>query len=287
MKIGIVGYGFVGKALKSSLKSDVDSFIVDPLLKTTIDDLKIFGPKIIFLCLPTPMNNDGSQDANILREVLDKIISNKISGLVVIKSTVLPNLIDDYCDKLKFVFNPEFLRERSAKEDFFVLNSDFHIFGGEKEHTSLIEDFYNSYTLCNLKNIIHTDLVTASLVKYSINTFLASKVLFFNELNNIFKSSNAGSSWENFIDILKLDERVGSSHMEVPGPDGRFGFGGACFPKDINAFYEYSKVINSEFKLIKEVISINNNLRGCYNSQTDREVQQNISFHKKGDKKKK
>ena len=75
-----------------------------------------------------------------------------------------------------------------------------------------------------------------------------------------------------------MDKRIGDSHMQVPGPDGRKGFGGACFPKDTEAFYSYSKKISSEFSLLKKTISINKKIRSLYNSPTERESEQNISF---------
>ena len=120
--------------------------------------------------------------------------------------------------------------------------------------------------------------MTASLIKYSINSFLASKVIFFNQLKDIFNLSGTNETWENFISAVSMDERIGSSHMNVPGHDGRNGFGGACFPKDTNAFFEYSKELGAEFSLLKEVIKVNNSIRSSYNDVTSREKDQNTNF---------
>ena len=84
--------------------------------------------------------------------------------------------------------------------------------------------------------------------------------------------------WEDFINIIKIDERMGDSHMQVPGPDGRFGFGGACFPKDTKAFLNFSKNINAKLKLIEKSISLNNKIRSKYKTLDEREKQQNVHF---------
>ena len=116
------------------------------------------------------------------------------------------------------------------------------------------------------------------LSKYTINSYLASKVMFFNEVHNLFKKSGTDENWENFIDAVSSDSRIGRSHMKVPGPDGRYGFGGACFPKDTQALYNYSLDEESPLKILKKVIDLNNHIRGSYESETDRENEQNINF---------
>jgi len=277
MKIAIIGYGFVGRALEAGLKDNVKTYLVDPLLKTDISDLKKFSPEIVFICVPTPMSDDGSQDISILENVITQIKNIAKRPLIVLKSTVLPNHLSSI-EKIipEIVYNPEFLREKYANEDF--INSDLIIFGGLKKYTSLLADFYDNHTKCINKNFQFTDLISASLIKYSINSYLSTKVIFFNELNKLFNKAGAQDSWENFIKILSTDKRIGSSHMEVPGPDGRFGFGGACFPKDCNAFYSYSKDIHEPFTLLSNTISINNEIRKNYDSVNLRELNQNINF---------
>ena len=282
MNVGIIGYGFIGKALANGLNS-LDIFKVDPKLNTTIEDLRNSLPEIIFICLPTPMLDDGNQDIGLVLSTIKKLNEIQFQGLIVIKSTVLPNYVEELVQSSKnIVINPEFLREKTADEDF--VNSDLIIFGGESENCKKLSDFYNDHTKCINKRHIHTDPITASLVMYSINAFLSTKVVFFNELKNIFNASNNSETWENFIDYLSYDKRIGSSHMKVPGPDGRFGYGGACFPKDTNALLRYSQGINNEFNLLKNVISINNQIRDGYNKLTDREKEQNINYQIKGEK---
>ena len=276
-KVGIVGYGFVGKALKNGLNTQVLTFEVDPALGTSISDLKEFSPDLIFICVPTPMNDDFSQDVSIVESVLSEILSNNLPSTIVLKSTVLPNHIIHFESKFKnFVYNPEFLTERNAKKDF--INSDLIIFGSRSESAKKeLSDFYKNHTKCLSKDYVLTDAITASLVKYSINSFLASKVIFFNELKQLFSETDPKDSWENFISFISKDTRIGSSHMSVPGHDGKEGFGGACLPKDTNALYKYAESKGIHLSLIEKVLKLNNNLRDKYNKD-EREISQNIKY---------
>ena len=277
MKIGIVGFGFVGSALNDALKNNVKVKIIDPRLNTKIDDLVEHAPDFIFVCVPTPMKNDGTQDLKILNQVIDELENKVPNTNIVIKSTVLPNYLKKISDRdLKIIYNPEFLRELFAREDF--INAKFILFGSDNDKNfNELKKFYKTYTYCRTKEFVTTDLITASIVKYSINSFLAAKVIFFNELFEVFKRLDNEPSWKDFIKILQLDERIGSSHMDVPGHDGMKGFGGACFPKDINALYNFTQSMNQSMGILKYVISKNNSIRKSYN-KTDREIEQNIIF---------
>ncbi len=279
MKVGIIGFGFVGKALFEGLLDNVEVCKIDPILNTTLDDLNRFNPQVTFICLPTPMNKDGSQDISVFVQTLKDIKSRKIKGLVVVKSTVHPGNINKIKEIFPdFVYNPEFLREKHAIDDF--INSSLIVFGGLKESSNLLANFYDKYTKCINKDYVFTDHIAASLIKYTINSFLATKVVFFNELHNLFNKTNTEETWENFISFLQKDKRIGNSHMMVPGHDKRLGFGGACLPKDTNAILKYSQFLESELNLVKEAIKINNKVRASYNTLTDREVEQNIIFNK-------
>tara|TARA_B100000989_G_scaffold282042_1_gene246763 strand:+ start:109 stop:957 length:849 start_codon:yes stop_codon:yes gene_type:complete len=277
MRVGIVGYGFVGKALCNAIKKDVKVLKIDPILDSKIDDLVLFNPDICFICVPTPMKIDGSQDTSILEQVFTEINKYLLTTLIVLKSTVLPSYINILQKKNpNLVYNPEFLRERSANEDF--VNSKLIILGGPEKETKLLAAFYKEHTKCKTSDYQFTDLISASLVKYSINTFLSTKVTFFNELHQIFTNSGSFETWENFINIISKDLRMGNSHMQVPGIDGKFGFGGPCFPKDNNALIKYSEDIGKPFKLLKTSQAINNKIRRRYESLTNREIQQNINY---------
>lgn len=277
MKVAIIGYGFVGKALQNGIKTSVEVLLVDPKLNTDTNDLKTFKPDTVFICVPTPMNDDGSQDTSILENVIDELNFLHESVLIVLKSTVIPSCISEVEIKIpNIVYNPEFLRENFANEDF--INSDLIIFGGNDCAIKKLANFYREYTKCINTNYQFTDLISASLIKYSINSFLSTKVIFFNELFKVFSNSGTKENWENFIKIIKNDKRIGNSHMQVPGSDGKLGFGGACFPKDTQALLKYSKDVDEPLKLLEKCISVNNNIRSQYNSLSRREAEQNINF---------
>ena len=262
MKIAIIGCGFVGNALANGIKPDAKVLKIDPKFETNVEDLSAFKPDAVFICVPTPMSSSSDQDLSILDSVIFDL--KKI-------------YIEKYKNQFnEFVYNPEFLTERNAESDF--INAELILFGGEKISTSKLGDIYSNFMKCINKNYFTTDVIAASLIKYSINSFLATKVIFFNELFNVFKKSNSSEDWKNIIEIIKQDTRVGASHMDVPGPDGRLGYGGACFPKDTHALVKFAEHNGTEFNLLKTAININNNIRSEYNTVTTRELSQNISF---------
>lgn len=276
MKVGIVGYGFVGKALENGIDGSVSILNIDPKLKTSIKDLVAFQPDIIFICVPTPLCEDLSLDASIVHSVIDEILEHTIDSLIVLKSTILPNHLEKISKRVKrFIYNPEFLREKHANEDF--LNSNLIVFGGEPKNINEIRDFYIKKTKCICKSYVETDLVSASLLKYTINSFLATKVSFFNELKNVFVKVGAKDTWDNFTKYLQKDSRLGDSHMSVPGHDGKEGFGGACLPKDSLALLNFYKENNLDFKVLKSALDVNNTIREKYNDDP-REREQRIKF---------
>lgn len=277
MKIGIIGYGFVGSALHKGINSSNEVCLIDPKLNTSEDDLDNFDPDIIFICVPTPMNEDGSQDLRILNQVIQNLLKKNLNCSIVIKSTTLPDALNDIQNKIPdIIYNPEFLREAHAYEDF--INSNLIVIGGtKKSEITKIEKFYYNNTKCLCKNYISTDLITASFIKFTINSFLATKVSFFNQINQLFKLTNPDDSWENFIKYLSYDKRIGDSHMSVPGHDGKLGFGGACLPKDSKAFSDFSKQLGVNLSVLNEAIIVNNFIRGGYNYD-QREIDQNINF---------
>ena len=277
MKIGIVGYGFVGKAVDYGFKRNIEKIIIDPKLDTSISNLKSHNPEFIFICVPTPMNSDGDQDSSIIEKVLAEINKDYSESVVIVKSTVLPSIIEKLSKSHKhFVYNPEFLREKTANEDF--VNASSLILGGESDDLKRVAELYNNHSDCKIVEVHETDVISASLVKYSINTFLASKVIFFNQLYDIYKALTPDIKWDEFITMINSDKRIGESHMDVPGHDGRLGFGGACFPKDTTALLSLSKDIDKEFSLLKEVIRINNNIRMQYNELDEREKEQGVNY---------
>ena len=267
LRIGVIGYGFVGSSVSFGFENDyTKQLIIDPRLgEFDYDDLIMFNPQLTFVCVPTPPDADGNQDNSIIESVFAELARLRYKGVVVLKSTVQPGNIKAMLAKfqgLKIVYNPEFLTEANARNDF--VNPPFQILGGKFEDCTVVERAYNNYSNVRLCATYKVDAVTASMLKYTINSFLAMKVTFFNEINNVFENSGTTDSWNTFTDILAQEPRMGSSHMKVPGPDGHRGFGGNCFPKDTSAFVNYSKELGDDYvlNLLESAVNINKTMRG-------------------------
>ena len=240
MNIGIVGQGYVGTAVKEvfSKHYNVETYDLDKD-KCSVDYLEdiVELSNIIFVCVPTPMKKDGSCDTSIVEAVVkdinDMVVSRNVSGrIVAIKSTIPPgttNRLNKECHNISVIFNPEFLTEANFIDDF--KNQNRIIIGGERPSTTKLRQVY-SLAFPNAK-IVKTGSITAEMVKYFTNTFLATKVSFANEMYQI--CGRLGIDYDKVVEYSTYDERLGKSHWAVPGPDGHYGFGGSCFPKDINA----------------------------------------------------
>lgn len=276
-KLGIVGHGFVGKAVDYGFENpNVEKFYVDPKHFTTIDDLIEWDPHLTFICAPTPMGEGGAINATIAEDAVLKLARHNEGGIV-LKSTVTPDIIDRLCVTLaqddmldRFVYNPEFLTEKSAAEQFIA--PQFHIFGGTPTATAALELLYRDFSNCNPTKAVHMSAVEASFVKYAINSFLAMKVTFFNQLYDAVE--DFGGNWNVICNAIGEDTRIGHSHTKVPGFDMKRGYGGACFPKDTKAFTKFSKHLT----LLEDCIRINNLYRSDY-ALDAREKEQNIEFN--------
>ena len=240
MKIGIVGQGYVGTAVKEVFSKHYGVETYDLVKdKCSVDYLEdiVELTNIIFICVPTPMKKDGSCDTSIVEAVVkdinDMVVSRNVSGrIVAIKSTIPPgttNRLNKECHNISVIFNPEFLTEANFIDDF--KNQNRIIIGGERPSTTKLRQVY-SLAFPNAK-IVKTGSITAEMVKYFTNTFLATKVSFANEMYQI--CGRLGIDYDKVVEYSTYDERLGKSHWAVPGPDGHYGFGGSCFPKDINA----------------------------------------------------
>ena len=263
MKLGIVGHGFVGTAVDHGFTRDVRKFIVDPKHNSTntIEDLIKFRPDAVFVCVPTPQLESGECNTTILEDVMRQLNNSK-GLLVIVKSTVpaykLQN-IKEQCVDLRIVYNPEFLTEKNYIEDF--RNPAMHVFGGINADTDAVEKLYREHSACAECPVFKTDLTTASMVKYCINSFLATKVTFMNEMYDVLKAAR-GTDWNTFSKIIATDPRIGGTHLKVPGHDGQRGYAGSCFPKDTNALAWFAReVLNTPFTQLETSIEINDKLR--------------------------
>lgn len=273
MNIGIVGMGFVGSAAAHGFQNN-NLFLVDPNLGTDTSLLKNQKMDAVFICVPTPMGADGSVDVSIVAKVLSEL--KDVDTLLVLKSTVPPNLVAEFAAEYeKFVYNPEFLTERNALWDFE--NPISNVYGGKLEYTKQLEQIYKHHSICKEANTFHMSATEASFVKYTMNSFLSTKVLFFNQLYDLTQS--AGADFDVIKRAVANDARIGPSHMNVPGDDGNRGFSGSCFPKDVPAFVRYSIQLGQEFTVLKEVWNKNCDYR-TNGTQLQREKEQHIRFNK-------
>jgi len=265
-KIGIIGRGFVGSAVEfgfsaqTGCDAEIRVYDKNPTKSThTLEDT-VNKSDIIFLSVPTPSNIDGSIHLGILESALSDInaIYNN-TAIILIRSTVTPGTtknLQEKFNKLRLVFNPEFLTERSAKFDF--INQARFILGGEKQDTSEVVDLYKRRVRDSIP-CIETNFETAEMIKYMNNCFFATKVSFMNEMRTV--ADRCGVDWNMAVEGFVRDGRIGHSHLSVPGPDGKFGFGGSCFPKDVQAMIDFGKNLGLYLHTLKGVWNTNCNVR--------------------------
>ena len=245
-KIGIVGRGFVGAAVEYGFSAqtgcDAEIKVYDKEeTKSTHTLEKTMTSDFIFVSVPTPANTDGSINLDIIYECFEEMnrVNKSKTNVILLRSTVTPGTTRKLKNKfrnLNIVFNPEFLTERSAKFDF--INQARVILGGKKTDTDKVEDMYK-WRFGNSLPVVKTNYETAELIKYMCNCYFATKVSFLNEMYHI--ADACGVDWDTAVDGFVRDGRIGHSHLSVPGPDGKFGFGGSCFPKDLRAIIHLSK----------------------------------------------
>ena len=262
MRIGIVGQGYVGTAVKTIFEKhyDTNTFDLNGECNCKNLDELVSGSDIIFICLPTPMKKNGSCDISIVQGTVEKI--NKISDLnnkiVAIKSTVPPGTtekLNKNCNNISVLFNPEFLTEANFIEDF--KNQNRIIIGGDRPESTTLRQVY-SLVFPDAK-IVKTGSKIAEMVKYLTNTFLATKVSFSNEMKILCDQLNI--DYDKVVEYSIYDERLGKSHWAVPGPDGKLGFGGSCFPKDLNAILYLSNSLSLDLHTINGVWETNKKVR--------------------------
>ena len=239
-KVGVIGGGFVGSAIVSgfSLHSEIKVFDKDPRRSTHTLEQVVSDSEFIFVCVPTPMSDamGGGIDTTIIENVFSDIESNiksDMNPILIIKSTVTPGTIEKLQDKypsLDIIHSPEFLTERAANLDF--INASRIVLGGNRTLTERVKGLFRERF--PYKKIIQTDVTTAQFIKYMANCFFAVKVSFMNEMKQ--GADSLGVDWNDAMHGFVTDGRIGNSHLDVPGHDGSLGFGGKCFPKDLNAF---------------------------------------------------
>ena len=247
-KVGIVGNGYVGGAVSHGFSpaatGTCEVKVYDKMPERSVNTLDetVNDSDFVFVSVPTPMNKNGSISLKLINQVFKEIngVNRRSDNIIILKLTVVPGTTEKLQDKfpsLNIVFNPEFLTEKSARLDF--INQNRIVLGGSELHTSKVAKLFNDrFKYCH---IIQTDYKTSEMIKYFCNVFFSVKVSFANEMKLI--CDTIGADWKTALEGFVADGRIGDSHLNVPGPDGKLGFGGSCFPKDINAFMSFAKDI--------------------------------------------
>jgi nucleotide sugar dehydrogenase len=264
-RIGIVGKGFVGGALYDNFKDCFDVAVWDSVEeKRTLNSFESFvdWSDIIFVCVPTPMKDSGECDISIVEDVVGKIANLDRRKYVVIKSTVTPGTTSELAERHNMVigFNPEFLTEANAYNDFryqplIILGTDDTGLG-----TVMAQIYYEfNAKVDNVAHVIQRSTKEAELFKYLANSFLATKVIFANEFKKLCDKVDV--DYGRIAEVAVLDKRLGHTHWRVPGPDGKLGFGGSCFPKDTSALISYADTYGTTLWLLTEASYINDEIR--------------------------
>lgn len=257
-KIGIIGYGMVGQAVAYGFSNSevhiYDKFKDSKPLKDVVEK-----SDYIFICLPTPIKDDGSGiDLSIINQSLRKITkyTNNTDKIIIVKSTVVPGTTEKYIKKYPkslFCFNPEFLTERAFLQDF--INTDRIVVGADN---ALVFRKVSSIYQSIMPNtpIFQTDPTSAEMVKYMANCILATKVIFANEMYDICEALDV--KYEEIKEMVAADKRIEDSHL---GVTSMRGFGGKCFPKDLLALRGMAKKMKVDTKILDAVWKKNLQIR--------------------------
>lgn len=263
MKIGIIGFGYVGSAVAASY-TDEQVLVYDPQYLELSKPVALIKREcdVIFVCVPTPTDN-GSCDITILDNAIDAL--DGYTGLVIIKSTAPPQwyAMLEATSKLHVAHIPEFLTQARAKHDY--VNPHKIVVGCLPELREPVKRVLiaSAINFDRLSSIQFCSIAEASFFKYMANNLLAMKVIINNEFAHL--ASALGLDWDTISAIAKTDSRLGNTHWQVPGPDGEYGFGGACFPKDTEALLGIAKESEVEMSMLDTAIKTNTKLR---NKQT-------------------
>lgn len=257
ISIGIIGNGFVGKALQLITCNELDIKVYDirkdvcKPLGTTLDDINKCD--IVFICVPTPLNHSS--------DCYTDIVSDVVKSLTVKFKVVRSTVPIGYCDNVNCYFMPEFLTEANWKEDF--INTEYWYFGIPENMKDEIENDFKTLVK-NIFNIVHNNKIIkhnnvvfiknkeAESLKIIKNTFLASKVSIMNEINTLCERMNI--DWNNIKHLLAQDNRIGNTHLNIPGNDGLKGFGGTCFPKDTISLYSQLQNNNIDCPIFENIL---------------------------------
>ena len=313
MSIGVIGQGFVGGSLTTVFsergetvytydktgKTAQGSFDLSSTwsLKGMVDYAERVGSSkghkfsgVYFVCVPTPMYEDGSADLSIVESVLEDLANIPGDRIAVVKSTVPPGSTDAWNKRynqmgLHVIFNPEFLTEANAINDMREQNRI--VLGGPRPYINTVRNIFQR--AFPKVPIIKTSATTAEMVKYVTNCMLAVKVSFANEVAQICEALDADGlniDYDKVVEYAKVDRRLGETHWSVPGPvpthDGRYvrGFGGHCFPKDINALMSVARKYDVKPSVMQAAWEKNLEVRGPDDRDWEKQIGRAVSKRK-------
>lgn len=271
--VGVVGFGFVGRAVENYFKRACRVLVYDaamPELGTL--DAVVKESQVVFVCVPTPMRLDGSCHTGIVESVVVDVerlalaTGRNLGGFVVVlKSTVPPGFTDRLRERhsgMRIVFSPEFLTEKNSLVDFETANR--MIFGGDEEDALVVSKYFAGVSPQRVVDdrllLLQCSPTVAEMTKLYANGILAAKVAFSNDVYRVCE--RLGVPFEEVRALACLDPRIGASHTRVPGPDGDFGFGGHCFPKDLNSLRAVARALEVPERLFTAVLEQNDEVRG-------------------------
>lgn len=267
MQIGIIGLGFVGQAIAYAHRHS-NLVIRDPKLDNSASLDQFTDCDAVYICVPSPAMDkelvNGRCDTSILEQTLKELLFVLINKPIPIicKTTAPPSVYERLYKKYpNIIYCPEFLTAANHIADY--QNSKYFVLGGD-EKWCLKAGVVIRDGVPNIgEQFIFTDIKTAAFYKYMMNSYLATKVTFMNEFYGLAKKQ--GVEWTSLKNLSSFDPRIGHTHMEVPGPDGQYGWGGSCFPKDVAAIITEAIDLNVDFELMQRVETINKKHRNKSN----------------------
>jgi len=257
MKIGIIGVGVIGRAVMSVAKSrGVEVLPVDPALDQTytLEGMLAESLDAIFVCLPTPSKPSGECDVSILEQVLVRLVNCEFP--IIVHSTAPWKFYNYWASRVKtLVHVPEFITAADAEKQY--ANQQRVIIGGTStactQASTIVDQVMRPATM------EYMSIGEAAFVKYLSNSYLATKVVYMNQMAEL--ANACGLNWNAVAEAAKKDPRLGTSHWQVPGPDGQSGYGGMCFPKDVDSLLSQSDDAGIGLSLLEEAKKANIKLR--------------------------
>lgn len=295
--IGIIGHGFVGKAVEAGFRDKCLVLVNDPKYNgyqdlpiicenTTITDMVVNCP-FIFVAVPTPfIEASNSVDTSVINEVIHNLyitaVHSNVDPIVIVKSAVPPSVVRSwgkYFSNLQIVVSPEYLTERTSIHDF--VNQKVMILGGAPTSTLEVHELYIKHSICNKQcKVGFCTPEEAALIKYMENSFLAMKCIFNNQFKKLYdtlfptliptEEGGGDFGFNNLLTNFYLDERMGVMPFDytVPGPDGDLGYGGKCLPKDVKTIISEADKVGVSLSIMKEVDAYNEKIRTDKNWKT-------------------